>query len=172
MRCLQSARSASASRISHLLWSTACRHTTLERRLSRQRSFLSDWERSLSNSRGWNGRGVSLVLSRSAKEQLVLLRRWRVDVQITCCSPFYLTDSKACVCVCVCASLCVRVRLCVCQQLRATWPPMSIRAVWCRTTCRWPRSSKRRRMRGPRWRLRKRTLTCRCPSHVSLMHTC
>lgn len=153
MRCLQSARSASASRISHLLWSTACRHTTLERRLSRQHSFLSDWERSLLNSRGWNGRGVSLVL-----------RCWRVDLQITSAVQHlcYLTDSQACVCV----------SLCVCQQLRATWPPMSIRAVWCRTTCRWPRSSKRRRMRGPRSRLRKRTLPCRCPSHVSLIHTC
>lgn len=40
--CLPSAVSASAGRIYHLLWPTTCHHTTLERHLSCEHSFLSD----------------------------------------------------------------------------------------------------------------------------------
>lgn len=74
-----------------------------------------------------------------------------------------LTYSGLCVHSCKC--LCV-----LCLQLRATWRPTSIRAVWCRRTCRWPRSCRRRRIRELRSRARNSMLTCGCLP-LSLSHT-
>lgn len=55
-------------------------------------------------------------------------------------------------------------------QLRATWRPTSIRANWCRRTCRWPRNCRRRRITGPKCRARNSTLTCKCQTHTNIVH--
>lgn len=72
--CSPSARSASASRLYHLLWSTTCHHTTLERQLGRRRSFLSDRERCLfiSGCQSVCALDVNLVLFWPSKQKLGL----------------------------------------------------------------------------------------------------
>lgn len=55
-------------------------------------------------------------------------------------------------------------------QLRATWRPTSIRANWCRRTCRWPRNCRRRRITGPKCRARNSILTCKCQTHTNIGH--
>lgn len=72
--CSPSARSASASRLYHLLWSATCHHTTLERQLGRQHSFLSDRERCLfiSSCQSVCALNVNLVLFWPSKQKLGL----------------------------------------------------------------------------------------------------
>lgn len=98
-------------RFYHLLWSTTCRRTTLERRLGRQRSFLNDWEHRLPvrSCRGVSVLNVNLLLFWPSKQKLCVsgghFKKNKHSLLdgffFRCCfSPWLIQSSHLKVCIC------------------------------------------------------------------------